>query len=65
MQVCYASILKLAAIFCVFVNEQVNRDKTQHYVGKLWPEFESLVPEQKNVSNVLLVNRDYLIWVLD
>lgn len=42
--------------FCCFLCEWDSRDKKSHYDRKSWPTRESLIPGQKNVSRVSLVN---------
>lgn len=42
--------------FCCFLCEWDSRDNKSHYVRKSWPKRESLIPGQKNVACVPLVN---------
>lgn len=47
--------------FCCFLCEWDSRDKANHYSKKEWPKRETLLPGQKNIVNVPLVNKEMIL----
>jgi hypothetical protein len=47
--------------FCCFLCEWDSRDKTQHYLRKEWPQRQSPIPGQKNITHPPLVSSDAII----